>query len=96
MEFINFVEESKRSLLYKHFCYIDVKEYLADALFAKYKVHVRFGSEYQKEGSDYVFIFCKVPKKEADKFEMALEELKRKMLLLGYQEYPEICELFAA
>lgn len=96
MEFVNYVEESKRSLWYKHFCYADVREYLADALFEKYNIHVRYEGEYQKAGCDYVFIFCKVPKKEADKFEMALDELKRKMLLLGYPEYPEICELFAA
>lgn len=94
MDFCNYINLKKPSFWYEHFCFIDVKDYLADALFAKYKVHVRFGAEYNKEGSDYAFIFCKVPKKEADKFREALEELKWKMMLLGHPDYPEICDMF--
>jgi hypothetical protein len=94
MEFCNCIDVKKFSFRYKHFCFIDTKEYAADALFAKYKVHVRFGSEYRKEGSNFCFIFCKVPKKEADIFKEALEELKRKILLLGHSEYPKVCESF--
>lgn len=37
-------------------------------------------------------IFCKVQKKDTERFEKALSKLNDKMLLLGYKDYQEICK----
>lgn len=39
----------------------------------------------------YRIVFCKVRKKDAERFEDALDKLKNKMLLLGCRDYPDIC-----
>ncbi len=91
MQFKNYVPLKKLSLRYHYFCFIDVKEYLADALFVKNKVQVWFGKEYAKEGSVYNVLFCKVKKKDTERFLKTMEELKNKMLLLGYTDYDSQC-----
>lgn len=99
MEYNNYIPLEKISLRYKYFCFIDTKEYLADALFIKYKVRVWFQKEAHKPNTDFVFIFCKVKKSDINKFLEALGELKKKMILLGYSDYQnfckEYCEIFS-
>lgn len=92
MDYKNYISLKKFSLRFRHFCFIDTDRYLADALFIKHKVRVWFKQEAHKEGTDFVFIFCKVRKKDVDKFLTALDELKGKMLLMGCSEYQEFCE----
>lgn len=71
--------------------YVDATEYLADRIFTKQEIKVDFGKEYAKEGCKYLCIFCKVRKKDEDKFLEALEKLKSTMLLCGYEDYIEFC-----
>ena len=73
------------------YVYIDSHNYLADSLFYKYEVPVKFGDEMSKNGEDYRLIFCKIKRKYKEKFEKALEELNNKMLLCGYEGYEEFC-----
>lgn len=40
---------------------------------------------------DSCIVLCKVRKKDAERFEEALDRLKSKMLLLGYRDYPDVC-----
>lgn len=94
MRYNNYFPIEKFSFRYRYFFFIDTKGYLADALFIKHKVRVWFKQEYCKEKSEYVFIFCKVRKNDVEKFTNALEELKDKMILLGYTKYQELCEEF--
>lgn len=95
MEYKNCFQLREFSLLYDYYCIIDVKEYLADELFIRHKVHVKFQEEYSKEGTKYLCIFCKVKKKQNAEFLQALEELENKMLLLGYTDYPQFCDKFS-
>lgn len=76
-----------KSLLYSNYVYIDVNDYHADALFIQEEVNVKFVKEYEKEDSCYIIIYCKVLKKDERKFLRALENLEKKMLLLGYRDY---------
>lgn len=94
MGYDNYVPIKKISIRYKYFCFIDAKEYLADELFIKHKIRVWFQKEAQKPDSDFVFIFCKVKKRDTNSFLKSLEELKRKMILLGYSYYEFFCEDF--
>lgn len=87
----NYVQIDKFSLRYRYFCYVDVKQYLADELFKKNRIRVWFTKEYGKEDKDYIAIMCKVYKRDAKKFEALMPELEKKMLLMGYTDYAEIC-----
>lgn len=76
------------------YAYIDSQNYLADSLFCKYEVTVDFGDEYYRDDTEYRVIFCKIKKKDKEKFEKALSELNNKMLLCGRNNYEEFCDSF--
>lgn len=77
---------------YKQYMYVDCKNYLADDLFIKNKITVYFEGDFTKDDSDYIFVYCKVKKKDHDKFIETLGELKNKMLIMGYSDYESFCE----
>ena len=52
---------------------------------------MRFKGEFEKEGSPYRIIMCKVMKRDAERFEEALRKLKNKMLIMGYKDYDKVC-----
>lgn len=73
------------------YLYFDTEDHLADKVFIKNKVFVKFGKEYAKNGEKYRIIFCEISKKNVDKFLKSIDELKDKMLLLGFTDYEEWC-----
>ena len=77
---------------YRRYMYVDCKNYLADDLFIKNKITVKFEGDFTKDDSDYIFVYCKVKKKDHDKFIKTLGELKNKMLIIGYSDYESFCE----
>lgn len=77
---------------YKQYMYVDCKNYLADDLFIKNKITVKFEGDFKKDNSYYIFVYCKVKKKDHDKFIKTLGELKNKMLIMGYSDYESFCE----
>lgn len=87
----NYMEIDKFSFKYCYFCFVDTNEYLADKIFIRHKINVKFGDEYGREGSDYVIVFCKVKKKDQEEFREAMKELEKKMLLLGHTDYMDFC-----
>ena len=81
----------KFSFRYDYFMFFDTTPYLADQLFIRHQVRVWFDSEYAKEGSPYLAIFCHVRKKDVPKFLAALEDLKKSMMLCGHPTLKYIC-----
>ena len=77
----------KFSFRYDYFMFFDTTPYLANQLFIRHQVRVWFDSEYAKEGSPYLAIFCHVRKKDVPKFLAALEDLKKSMMLCGHPNY---------
>lgn len=77
---------------YKQYMYVDCKNYLADDLFIKNKITVNFEGDFTNDDSDYIFVYCKVKKKDHDKFIETLGELKNKMLIMEYSDYESFCE----
>ena len=92
MEGKNYFELEKFSIRFKYFCFIDVSDYLADAVFIKHKIRVWFKNEYGKKGTEYMAIFCKIKKKDRESFLLAMKDLEQKMLLLGHNDYSAFCE----
>ena len=86
---MNYVFLGKR--FYLHYAYIDTCNYLADSLFNKHDITVRFGEEYHKAGEKYIILFCKIKKKYKAKFERAMLELHNKMLICGHNDYEDFC-----
>lgn len=77
------------------YAYVDHKEYLADSLFCNEEIVVKYKNFFAVlRGTDYRVIFCKVAKKDSEKFEKALSKLGNKIALLGYSGYDEACEKF--
>lgn len=87
----NFWKMRDFSLFANSYFYVDHNSYLADSLFAQRKIVMKFKGEMVKKDSPYCIIFCKVLKRDVQKFEDALEKLKAKMLLLGYTDYVDVC-----
>lgn len=91
----NYWRMSGINILTAPYAYVDHSSYLADSLFIQSKVRVKYQREMIKENSSYCIIFCKVSKRDVQRFEDALEKLKDKMLLLGHKTYPEECDEIA-
>ena len=73
------------------YAYVDTHNYIADSLFYKREIPVKFMDEYVKDGEDYRIIFCSIKRRYNEQFKKALEELKSKMLLCGHNDYEEYC-----
>ena len=79
----------KFSFRYDYFMFFDTTPYLADQLFIRHQVRVWFDSEYAKDGSPYLAIFCHVRKIDVPKFLASIEYLKKIMILCGHPHYEE-------
>lgn len=90
----NHLSLERFSLRYKYFTFLDAGEYLADGLFIKHQVTVKFMQEYARDDSPYLMIFCRIKKRDEGAFLAALGELSNKMLLCGYPDYPAQCHDF--
>ena len=77
------------SLFFDRYLFFDVEPYLADQLFIRRRIRVWFDREYEKDGSPYVAILCRVRKRDSAAFLAALEDLQKKMLLCGHPDYEE-------
>lgn len=64
---------------------------MADSLFYRHKVPVRYGDEMAKNDDEYRVIFCRIRRKHRKEFEKALSEVSNKMSLLGHNDYDAFC-----
>lgn len=87
---MNYIEI--KSILGKKYVYIDTKDYKADNIIVNDKIKMKIIKEFHKEGERYCLIYCKVRKDDAIRFELAMEKLKSKMLVCGYNDYERYCE----
>ena len=74
------------------YLYIDTADYLADSLFFKHNIPIRFKDEYVKPGEKYLVITCVIKKKFKHEFEAAMGELSNKMHLMGNTDYDVWCD----
>lgn len=90
----HFIQFESHSLLFRHYAFVDTKDYLADQLFIQEKVRVYFGKEAHRDDTEYCIIFCKVRKRDEAAFLTALQKLPSRMLLLGHTNYLDFCRSF--
>ncbi len=88
---IGYIALEDRIPFRKLYAYMDTADiYRADELFRKYRIRIRFKKEWQSPEGRYRMVFCSVPKKQASLFEQAMEELPKRMMILGYDDYEEV------
>lgn len=78
------------------FLYVDSVSFIADHIFIKRKIPVRFKDEWRPPESvegykKFRVISCRVRKKYVPQFEEAMTELKNVMPVFGYPEYSRFC-----
>lgn len=88
----NYIKLTNFSLINVHYAYFDAPEYLGDQIFVQKNLKIKFGNELKHQGEAYILVFCKIRKRDEHLFLEAMEELKNKMLLLGYTDYLPFCE----
>ena len=75
----------------KLFAYMDTADiHRADDLFRKYRIKVRFKREWQSPDGQYRIVFCSLPKNQVPLFERAMDELPKRLMILGYDDYEEV------
>ena len=77
--------------LYCRYAYIDLEDHLADSLFQRQNISVRFEREFENPINGYRLIICKVLPWHRVGFLKALSQLPNKMNLLGFNDYQDFC-----
>ena len=80
------------SISYMYFDLFKDGIYLADSIFYKRQIPIKFKDELERDGDKYRVIFCKIKKRYKKQMEEALNEIPHKMELLGHNDYVEYCE----
>lgn len=89
----NYIELKKKWYSrYNEFVYIDVDDHLADDIFVKNKIPVKFKGDYKHDDKKYVLVYCKVKPKYIDEFLNSLGELKNEMFHNGFADYDMFCK----
>ena len=85
----NYIElATSRNGRWKHYVYLDTDEFRAGSLLARYQVHLECEAVMGRpDESIYRLIAMKVAIEDEEGFLKAMEDLKQKMLLLGYTDY---------
>lgn len=89
---MNYIEIYSRSPFTAQFAYFDIPEYYGDELFAKHGISPRFFQEGSMSGSPYIIVFCRVKRRDRHKFVAAMNELEKKMIIRGFDNYDKYCE----
>ncbi len=77
--------------LYCRYAYIDLEDHLADSLFRRQNISVRFEREFENPINGYRLIICKILPWHREGFLKALSQLPGKMNLLGFNDYQDFC-----
>ena len=57
-------------------------------------VEVHLVGSLKLDDSPYILILCNVPIEKSEAFEKAMQDLERKMLICGHNDYPEFCKSY--
>lgn len=74
------------------FVYVDTPAYLADRIFINHEIRVKFDKDFGKDSCPYIYVFCRVWKRDRTVFLKAMADLERKALLAGRADYSDFCQ----
>ena len=78
-------------LLYQNCFYLDTNQHMAKRLFNEKGIKIIITQEDFSAGSIYGIVWCKVRKKDLEKFREATNELGRNMMIMGDKIYESFC-----
>lgn len=84
-----YIKLRKASRRYVYYIYLDHADNMADSLFYREHITVRFKGDFMKEGCDWKYVAVKVRKADEQTFLKALKELPNKLLIAGYDGYDD-------
>lgn len=77
--------------LYCRYAYFDLEDHLADSLFARQGITVKYEREFINPLNNYRLVICRVLPWHREGFLKALGQLPNKMNLLGFNDYQAFC-----
>ncbi len=83
----------EKTLTGRKYVFVDTVDHLYKQIFPSCGIKIRTVREYIREGSPLKLVICKVLRRDIDQFEVVINEVRNKALLLGYREYDEACEM---
>ena len=92
MEQKNWIKITKSPALYCRYAYFDLEDHLADSLFERQNITVKYEQEFANPINPYRLVICKVLPWHREGFLQALSELPDKMNLLGFSDYRRFCK----
>lgn len=88
-----YVKLHTRNPFRQMYAYLDTSDCLADQLFIKEKVRVKFKYDFVHTSGRFLCVFVTCWKKDVESVECALSQLKRKVLLCGHvTDYQDMCQ----
>ena len=92
MDIPNYYKLDDKSLFYAFYIYADTKDYSADHILYTNGIRkIKFMQELHCTENDYAVILCRIRRKYEKAFIKSMEELKNKLLILGYTDYEQFC-----
>lgn len=88
---MNYLVCEKTTLLRSYYVYVDNRQYLADNIFEKNNIKVKYRKELDYPESDYKIIFVSVSNRKDFLFVKSMCELEEAMINKGYNDYEETC-----
>lgn len=85
--FKNYLELEKVRLNRKMFAYLDNISFLADPIFKENNLSVKVMNEWENSNNDYIVVIVSIKTKDIALFQKCMEELSKKMLILGNTDY---------
>lgn len=82
-----FMKMETKSPFHDDYMYMDAEPYVAPQIFARLKLRIHVYDLYSGSMTIYKCVICRVRKKDAPKFEQAIEELAKNMILTGHPHY---------
>ena len=96
---MNYIKLNYKSLNKKYFMYVDTNRYLADDLYIKKKIKIKYlKKEFNMKlyNQKYNLLLVKIPKKEEELFIECMNELDNKISSSDVNGYDEICNDLAS
>ena len=87
----NYWKQNETTAFSVLYAYIDAEGHLADQIFMRKGLRIRKKAVLEKPGLPYHIIFCWVKKGGVEGFQTAMDELRNKLLIFGYRDYPDVC-----
>lgn len=74
------------------YIFVDTIDHIYERVMSSSGILLKSVKEYVKDGSPFRLISCYVRKKDVPLFCAAVQEIRKRALLLGYREYDEMCQ----